>query len=503
MDDKSSMTPLLHGYKDVEGAPEAGQPTEPSPAPHGCDPAARKRKRRRILFHFFTLLAVVSLVTFHSRRSSRRCHKGRLAGKGNWEMDHGDEDHDHGYIVPPGVVLEKCTTWDGNDVDAAFWPPPHRGPGHHEEPTTSSAAFTVPVDKKLFFLSTGSLASGSFKLTQAEDRTGNDVNTKVDITTYDNGDSKFHDHILGLVRVCTISKEHDESAAGVGIFTPRWRWRGGGDPHRHWRSPHFDVAVELPRALSSDLASSDPLSISSFTTHLPAFTHDVQLPADGVTFKNLALTSTNAHIDAASIVAQNLTILTSNGAIKGEFTTSDKLVLATSNAAIDATLSLYGSDSDKATTAFLSTNNGHIVAATSLLSGSEESGGKFNVTATTSNAKVGLTFPQAPVKSTLKLSAHTSNGGVDVSLHPTYEGSYLLTSSATQNLRVIADENEADPEGKGRKRIVNNKFVTKGFVNGETYWESKDEKEDYWGSALLTTSNAHVTLKFEGQEVSE
>ncbi|KAF5341679.1 hypothetical protein D9611_001192 [Ephemerocybe angulata] len=349
--------------------------------------------------------------------------------------------------------------------------------------------FQIPLnsDARLSSVSPNSLV-------QAEERIGKEIDTQVVATSNGEGD-RDHEHLLDLVRVCRISKEDEEDVTGVGIFTPNYDNRGG----HPWWPLRFAVAVELPRALSSNLSTA-PLAISSFTTHLPLFAHDVLLTSASVVFTDVFLLTEDTHV-TANITAEHLGVISTNGPIKGEFSASGSMMLVASNAEIDVTVSgSHDASQENGTFLQITANDGRINARMSLLStGYEEGkGGKFNLIVSTTNAGVNLTFPQAPVESTMELWAVSSNGGVDVAMHPTYEGSFRLESYEGHQPEIRIGEGDQDPEEKGRTRTVRTTVWAKDRVLGETFWGEGGEKKDSRSLALLSTSTGPVVLRFEG-----
>jgi hypothetical protein len=87
----------------------------------------------------------------------------------------------------------------------------------------------------------------------------------------------------------------------------------------------------------------------------------------------------------------------------------------------------------------------------------------------------------------------TTNGHSDVSLHPTYEGQFVISTSASSKIQVNVDEEVKDPSGKQRERQVKYTGSMKGFQTGEVFWGSKlDKTRD--GVVTITTSKGPATL---------
>jgi hypothetical protein len=115
----------------------------------------------------------------------------------------------------------------------------------------------------------------------------------------------------------------------------------------------------------------------------------------------------------------------------------------------------------------------------------------FQVTTKTSNARFDVTFQDAPVDSVLVYKGTTSNSPAELSLHPTFEGHFLLTSGSQWFNPVVHESQPDDPSGKGRSRVVQYRNL-RGSVDGDVYWGS--ESVDSQGVANVRTSNAKVTL---------
>ena len=154
------------------------------------------------------------------------------------------------------------------------------------------------------------------------------------------------------------------------------------------------------------------------------------------------------------------------------------LALKTSTGSIDANISMLNDVADSQqppTAASIITNTGANNTRFSLfaIDTKDEAlvplGGSFLIDTKSDTSGVRIKFDDAPVESTLALTSKTSTGSVNVDLHPTYEGTFSLSSSLSHPVVNIKDEVE-DPIGEGRKRTV--KFVrARGHVvAGEVTW---------------------------------
>jgi hypothetical protein len=120
------------------------------------------------------------------------------------------------------------------------------------------------------------------------------------------------------------------------------------------------------------------------------------------------------------------------------------------------------------------------------------SGGKYKVSATTSNSPVTVKFPTSPIDALLKLQARTSNGHAYVDLHPAYEGSFGVRSSGFKPL--LEEHHAEDPSAEGRQRNV--VVLDKGrySVSGIAYWGTLDD-DKLLGSVDVVTSNSRARLR--------
>lgn len=235
--------PLLETYTDDVESNKTPSDAQREDELRAAEAAHRRRcrRRRRRIFHFLgiTLLTFIFFGVRHYKRSSRFSFAPPFP-----------YDEPHKLPVIPGVTLEHCTDWKGNedsDVGAALFhgedgyyipPRPERvaskqtpvqkGALHIQvmpkitEAVSSWASFKLDAKKPLFFVSRGSFASGSLNVVQSEDES-KDVKTTVTVSTDTDGQDggRWHEHFLDVIRVCKIKKDGDEEATGVGIFVSR------------------------------------------------------------------------------------------------------------------------------------------------------------------------------------------------------------------------------------------------------------------------------------------
>ena len=129
---------------------------------------------------------------------------------------------------------------------------------------------------------------------------------------------------------------------------------------------------------------------------------------------------------------------------------------------------------------------------TLLMESQDGSGGTFRVSAESSNEDVAVSFPSAPLHSTLHVDASTSNAPVNVSLHKTFEGEFSLYAPGGRPM-VRYGQGIPDPAGAKRRRDVYFDRDRMGVVFGKVLWEPR-QKRNYVGSANLRSLNTDVFL---------
>ena len=118
--------------------------------------------------------------------------------------------------------------------------------------------------------------------------------------------------------------------------------------------------------------------------------------------------------------------------------------------------------------------------------------GRFRVTAHTTHAPVSLHFVDAPVDSHLAADARTTFSPATVILHPTFEGTFDLSTSRFFTPEVRSPGNIEDPAGRGRSRVVRTEHVGQGVVKGGAAWGSVDPTGK--GEVVVQTSFSKVRL---------
>ncbi|KII92128.1 hypothetical protein PLICRDRAFT_27375 [Plicaturopsis crispa FD-325 SS-3] len=457
-----SKAPLATNIPTANGVPPPGYtygaPYQVISIP-STEPARRPSTLHRFLRAFVWAVAALTLlhvVGHHVHRSSF-WRNGPMSG---------GEFFETGWPQPSDGIIDKCIggrNWSPNDVH-----------DHHSSaPYSGQTSFELPASADvLFLLSRGQFAHGAVDV--VESGSVSDV-VKVDVVVH-----YYSQDILDRANVCLLTRGHEEH--GVGIFTPQ-------HDHRHHHTERdqlrFDVTVHLPTK------GSRPLRINAFETTLGLFAQHVGDLLGKVEFGSVSLKSSNFPIHVDSIQFDDGHFKTSNGEIRGTFNTSGLLEIVTSNGRIHAEVGLNHNDGADASVLRLKTSNAPIESEVHLLK-EKAAGGKYNVDAQTSNSKIYVGFPTSPVDSILHVDARSSNSPAIVSLHPAYEGTFVVQSSMI-GPSLEYSRGVEDPAGKGRQRRLEQRRVSRrGHIEGSVQWG--DEKKDA-GSVSLKTSNSPAILQ--------
>ncbi|KAI0043761.1 hypothetical protein FA95DRAFT_1609110 [Auriscalpium vulgare] len=382
--------------------------------------------------------------------------------------------------VNPSENVDHC-------VHRAQWGPLEGTPLHREPERSggfwATAEFELPLEDgdKFTFWSRGARAHGGFHVVESSDV--RDVVVIVDAYYYKKS-------VLRQAQVCTTGLHRDSHQKGLAIFAHVYgnRWPLPGRFHRK-RELEFYVTVMLP--------SSSTHSVR----HIPQFTtmfHDFAQRFDDLSnfsFDLVSLNSTNGPIAIENIVAESLTAETTNGPITGKYNTTSHLRLVTSNSPIK--VGVTASDDGKKgkpTTVNLHTTNSALQASMYLVANTTNgTGGVFSVEASTTNSPLKITILDAPPDSALHLTAHTTNEGAVVNLHPSYEGS--ITASTTNfapSLRQLPFVQ--DPSGAGRPRGVELHNLRGRTAYGSVWWVPSQHQEGKAGSVSVWTTNSPVKV---------
>jgi hypothetical protein len=249
------------------------------------------------------------------------------------------------------------------------------------------------------------------------------------------------------------------------------------------------VTVKIPTS------GGKSLDLKGLHTFLPMFKHDVA-ELNNVFFRSLGLHSINGPILIKGVNADFGNFSTVNGPVFGRFNVTNRLKVVTVNGPIEASINVENAvDKDEPSVIDLTTANGGIGAEFSLFS-TEKTGGSFKISATTANGPVDIIFPTAPVSSVLNLKAHTANAHTDVSLHPTFEGVFTL-SSVLLSPKLVVNTDITDPSGEGRERTIKaDGTKSRGKLSGEVYWgETSDDSPA--GSVEISTTLSPNVLRLE------
>ncbi|KAF8627774.1 hypothetical protein AX17_006139 [Amanita inopinata Kibby_2008] len=421
------------------------------------------------------------------------------------------EDKD--FSIPSDLERVRCVWGDepanqtlSSDSRMSVFQVPEDFPFHKE------VSFELPLDSEdLFFFSHGLRTGGQLEIKNSNEQR-NTVKVNVQIKYWRPQSSR-------MTKVCQFKREKNEH--GVGVFTPKH-----GRPLGY--NLTFFVTIELPASSSGDI-----LHIKKLETDMPNFSHEVGELGETTFFKNISLQGQNGRIAIGSLFADRGQLKTtnghitghvttlgpfsassSNGAVGGVFTAKGSLSLKTSNSPIRAQVFINTGDEASANLEMITTNGYAIIAlyyayqlalTLGLLSPIQSdislnqpqdqdqersNGGDFNVIATTSNSPLRLTFPFAPLDSKLTLHAKTRNSPLQVSLHPTYEGGFKVSST---NFRpsVVVKPGIDDPAGEGRERDVRISDQ-RNQVSGSVSWSGEGKQR---GNVDVATTNSPAVLE--------
>ncbi|KAH9962154.1 hypothetical protein BC827DRAFT_230343 [Russula dissimulans] len=284
-------------------------------------------------------------------------------------------------------------------------------------------------------------------------------------------------HLFESTNVCTFRRQ--DNGHGVGILTA---------PHEPYHPDRgvlfFNITVLLPEG-------KDNTVVPRFETHLPAFNHVIsKLPTHS--FGSFSLHSLNNPIFVESLVSDKIALRSTSGPIWGSFNTTHSLDIRTQNAPVEVSVNAFNEGSGRPTKVRIRTSN-----KLALISSHEDhTGGSFLVHAQTSNSPLRLHFTDQAPDSQLRLEAHTINSPARVQLHPSFEGLFKVQTSMWLPAVVTADENAADPAGRGRTRRVDVKNVGRGarIVHGDAAWIPQDGEVAPAGRVEISTTHSPVHL---------
>ncbi|CAK5279697.1 unnamed protein product [Mycena citricolor] len=387
------------------------------------------------------------------------------------------------YPIPPEVSTNRCVSqWGLSEVT--------RNPPFSTYAYAATKTFKFPVpDATLLLLSKGALSAGRLHVSAG---TGDEVQVRV---TVDYDEKTVRD----LAKICMVEREAGE--AGLGIFTPKY-WRTYGRFPRLF----FRVELVLPRGVSH---------VNALETDVSNFAHDVDLFAGLIEFGTLNLGGSNGDIHTQSVRAGNASLTTSNGKIvadrlvsptiklkssnsqvSGQFVASESFNLDTSNGKVIVDLTMNSDDPSVAKKVSIYTSN-HELDALIKLSTPSGTGGIFPVDVATSNGKLSAKILSAPIDTTLRVNARTSNALAVLELPATYEGTFEVATSNAATAVHQANPDVPDPKCRrrgpscGRSRQLVTRMHSKGTVAGSVYWDRENEAR---GEAVLKSSNGPAAI---------
>ncbi|KAJ3527356.1 hypothetical protein NM688_g8139 [Phlebia brevispora] len=378
--------------------------------------------------------------------------------RANWRhRTDGPEAHDAWPIKSDGRII-KCTK------SPADWT--------HER-DRALVSFDLPLSADvLYAFSRGVQSAGNIVITQDE-RTHDIDKVHVDVAAVHSTP-----HFLSSVSVCAL--ERREGEFGIGVFTPSQYPRDGS------RLPtlDFELTVRLPKYPNGSM-----LEVKSLETNLPQFAHHIGDLSGHVYFHDLNLRSSNAHITSHSVNATRLSVQTENSMIKGSYEASRSLELKTTNGELKAQVTVHNEDGTARSEVLLRNSNSPLTAYIELKSSAaDKTGGAFHVVGKSSNGRLNLTCTEAPVDSKLELSAYTSNSAAYVTLHPTFEGKFQV-STKNANLNAVIDKHVKDPSGRDTTRQVEI-WTFPTYSRGNIRWSGK-----HMGEVDVRTQNGPATLR--------
>lgn len=107
----------------------------------------------------------------------------------------------------------------------------------------------------------------------------------------------------------------------------------------------------------------------------------------------------------------------------------------------------------------------------------------------TTNEPLNIVLKDAPIASTIRLIAETSNAPATVSAPSTFEGSFSLTSRNGEQL-IQQPHKVIDPSGEGRERVVVTRRLSKIAIGGDVHWSTRKGP----GTISIKTSHAPVAI---------
>ncbi|KAH9942066.1 hypothetical protein B0H21DRAFT_824216 [Amylocystis lapponica] len=424
--------------------------------PHVAKPKWMSRPKRRWV-HLLALFLLVLPITIFGARDIGRDILHWL--RRHLHMHH----HDVVHIDPQ----RDCIAYAAWDVTAdAYTQTQNRA-------YQATAVFELPVSTSLYFESRGpsSLVEGSIEFTD-DGMAGSDV-ISVEVTaSYDRSDD------LNITQTCWLQSQFEGSPwrNGVGIFSPD-----------EWKAPidavsgaplSFDIRVRFPRRPEF------PLGLKSLQTSLPHFAHHVGNFQSSVSVESITLDSRGLkkrgyerNVGGGPITVESFSgkwglFSTDNAEISGKFEVSRGLTLFAGRSVVNADVTLVNSDDQPPTTLVVENRMREHNCNVTLVSANESGmGGAFDVQVGGESSPVTVGIPYAPLDSILKFEAIGTNAALHATMHPAFEGTFLVTNQPSTP--VVVNSFAEDPAHSGRERVVDVRRFS-GSVQGSVAWRLPD-----------------------------
>ncbi|KAJ3988946.1 hypothetical protein F5890DRAFT_1471100 [Lentinula detonsa] len=473
---------LLHDTSTKRPAYEVFPSPSPSLAVYEERHRARPHidRRKRFFRHLFVLCVFLGLLFLLKLNGRHHLEFGHEVGhNSHWYYPHHSESHwsdevtwgEHNSVDLP-VSLEVT------DHSCAKWPEVEHL--NSEGLSTVQHTFELPIDSEILFLvARGSLMDGNVNIIQSDDENESAI---VSISTsYDDAE------LLQSIKLCKVAARKGEN--GVGIFSSH------PHPLHHIHHIHFEITVAFPKG-----SGPSPLVVSDFRTEMKGvFGHQVANLSETLSFNSVSLNGAYRPVQIQSLQAKYVDIKSAHSPIEGNFTVKKSLRLSTANAHINVAVDLLNDKTDEDTTeVIMKTANSPIEASISLFSfdsgETSSSDGVYRVRAHNANGPVKITFPTAPINSTVRLDAKTARAPVNVQMHNTFEGAFTVHTTPFDKKVIVAEEGP-DPEERDRKRNLIFDDLHGGISKGHVYWGT-GELGKHRGLARLDTVVGEISLKF-------
>ncbi|KAK7472361.1 hypothetical protein VKT23_000478 [Stygiomarasmius scandens] len=247
----------------------------------------------------------------------------------------------------------------------------------------------------------------------------------------------------------------------------------------------FDILVLLPPT------ASDTPRYYNLETDLPMFAHDVKSEAQ---FGFLSIKSSGMPLHFDALQAARAHIETSNASIEGAFNIASVLSISTSEHPINVNVTL---DNVHNFPSYLRVKNtdGSIETSLALVSSSDTKP-TFDVEITGKNSPVKSTVTEIPGGANLQLEIKTTQEPVALALPYSFEGSYILSSSAG-NTPLVQQREHEDELPKRRLDITKKEDEDDGSETLEglvTFVQTTNGDVFTEGTVYVRTSDASNTL---------